>query len=54
MDVGQMSWEERRCAWCGSKEYDLLFIGPDRLEDLPGTFQMLDAVNVVFSAKIRD
>ena len=41
MNLDQLIWEGCNCSWCGSKEFDLLFRGPDRLEGLPGTFQMV-------------
>lgn len=36
-----IQWEETSCDWCGSSESELLFKGPDRLEQLPGEFTMV-------------
>jgi 2-polyprenyl-3-methyl-5-hydroxy-6-metoxy-1,4-benzoquinol methylase len=37
----QLAWESCACDWCGSNESELVFVGPDRLEKLPGEFRMV-------------
>lgn len=34
-------WVELPCNWCGSKIFVVVFRGPDRLEHLPGEFQIV-------------
>ena len=41
MNLDQLVWEGCNCSWCGSEEFDVIFSGPDRLECLPGTFQVV-------------
>jgi 2-polyprenyl-3-methyl-5-hydroxy-6-metoxy-1,4-benzoquinol methylase len=41
MDEQSLSWEESACDRCGSMETEPVFEGPDRLEHLPGTFQVV-------------
>ncbi len=38
-------WEFCVCEWCGSSEFTVEFNGPDRLERLPGTFQIVQCKN---------
>jgi 2-polyprenyl-3-methyl-5-hydroxy-6-metoxy-1,4-benzoquinol methylase len=41
MEEIQLEWEEVKCAWCGSEQFDICFEGPDRLERLPGNFRLV-------------
>lgn len=35
-----IQWEAPPCSWCGTTDIEPVFFGPDRLERLPGAFQM--------------
>jgi SAM-dependent methyltransferase len=41
IDINQLEWVEYPCVWCGSNDFNICFSGPDRLERLPGTFQLV-------------
>jgi 2-polyprenyl-3-methyl-5-hydroxy-6-metoxy-1,4-benzoquinol methylase len=41
MENESLTWESCACDWCGSNKSELIFVGPDRLERLPGQFQMV-------------
>jgi SAM-dependent methyltransferase len=38
IDAEKLQWEHTSCAWCGTTATDVIFKGPDRLHELPGSF----------------
>ena len=41
LTADSLEWVELPCDWCGSQSYEAVFSGPDRLEHLPGQFQIV-------------